>query len=404
MTKTRSGTGDDAIGRTAPSNNSLIPREFVWILLLALLLIAGLVIAPTLSNAVYRNDPVAFAERSRPLLDGQLPYFDYEFEHLPLAIVPMGLAALIESLTSVGYTLVFWLLMSGILFGIAISVNRIGHQIGVKDGALRWVMLTAGLLPFLAFRVDALSVLLVLVALTLAIGGSDRRSAWAMGAAIAAKGWPIVLVVIDWWRGKRQRAVITVAATGVIGFGLTLLPLFRQGRSFFGVHIETFSGALIALTRVIAGNDAQAAVAAGASYVEVGRWAMVLNILLGLSLGLFAVRVIRDKFSWPRAIELVGVATVALMLLSPLLSAQFIVWITPFAALSSNRRVRIGIAAAAALTGVFVTFWYMETWWWWSVIVARNVFLLGTGWIWAIHLNTRSSSAKADSSSAEATE
>ncbi|MDX2344409.1 MAG: hypothetical protein QNL12_12130, partial [Acidimicrobiia bacterium] len=70
-----------------------VPREFVWVLLLTLVLVVGLA-AAALPWAVYRNDPIAFADRSRPFLDGQLPYVDFEFEHLPLAFLPMLAAAL----------------------------------------------------------------------------------------------------------------------------------------------------------------------------------------------------------------------------------------------------------------------------------------------------------------------
>jgi hypothetical protein len=212
--------------------------------------------------------------------------------------------------------------------------------------------------------------------------GRSRDSAWATGAAIASKGWPIVLAVIDWWRGERRRATITVGATLAGVAVLTTFPLFRSGREFFGVHIETVTGAAIALVRTVRGVPTGVGVAAGASYVEVGSWAVATNLLIGAALGLLGLRVLARPFSWKRAVDLIGVLTIAVMLVSPLLSAQFIIWITPFAAVSTNRRVRIGAAAAAFLTGVFVTFWYIDSWWWWAVIVARNGFLLWTGWVW----------------------
>lgn len=367
-------------------DKGLIPKEFVWVLLLALALIIGVVIASTWPEAVYKNDPIAFAERSRPLLEGKLPYLDFEFEHLPLAIIPMLLTAVIELVVPIHYTLIFWLLMSAVLFGIGNLLNRIGRQLDVEDAALHWVLISWALLPLLAFRVDALSVLLILVAVTLAIAGDDRKAGWAMAGAIAAKGWPIVLAVLDWWRGKKRRAVLTVGLTAAGVIGLTMFPLFRSGRSFFGVHIETCTGALIALVRIVSGSSTQVDVVAGASYVAVGSWAMAVNALLGLSLSVYAIRVMRTSFDWHRAVDLIGVLTIALMLLSPLLSAQFVIWMTPFAALSSSSKVRAGAAAAAVLTGVFVTFWFMDSWWWWAVIVARNLFLVWTGWSWARHL------------------
>lgn len=360
-----------------------IPREFVWVLLLTLILVVGLFIASNWHHAIHKNDPTAFAERSRPLLEGSLPYVDYEFEHLPLAIVPMALTAVLEELLGgVHYTLLFWLVMSGILVGVGYLTEGLGKRLGVADAALRWVLISFALLPLVVFRVDALSVLLTLLAVTWAMDGRSRDSAWATGAAIASKGWPIVLAVIDWWRGKRRRAIVTVAATLAGVAVLTTFPLFRSGREFFGVHIETVTGAATALVRSLRGVPTEVGIAAGASYVEVGSWAVATNLLIGAALGVLGLRVLTKPFSWQRAVDLIGVLTIAVMLVSPLLSAQFIIWITPFAAVSTNRRVQIGAAAAAFLTGVFVTFWYIESWWWWALIVARNGFLLWTGWVW----------------------
>ncbi len=377
---------DDSGGSAVRIGNLSVPREFVWVLLLTLVLVVGLSVASS-PWAVYRNDPIAFADRSRPFLDGQLPYIDFEFEHLPLAFIPMLASALLETVLPIHYTVIFWLLMSGVLFGCGVVLNRIGREVGVADAALRWVVISWAVLPLLSFRLDALSVLLTLIALLCAIVGKHRKSAWAMAGAIAAKGWPIVLSVVDWWRGERRRAAATVALTTIGVLGLAMFPMFRSGRSFSGVHIETFTGALIALIRTLSGSSTEVSFAAGASYVEAGVWALVVNVLIGLSLGIYALRVLGTRFDWRRAIDLLGVLTIALMLLSPLLSAQFVIWVTPFAALSSSSRVRMGVAAAALLTGVFVTFWFMESWWWWAVIVARNVILLWTGWSWAQHLS-----------------
>jgi len=371
----------------APSDRGLIPREFRWALLLAALLVVGLIVAINWPYAIHRNDPLAFAERSRPLLEGQLPYFDYEFEHLPLAIVPMGITAVVEkALGNVHYTLVFWMLMSGVLFAIGSQTNRLGRRLGIDDAALRWVVISGALLPLIAFRVDALSVLLIVLTVTLAIDRRNTASGWALAGAIAAKGWPIVFAVVYWWQGKRRRALLTVALTVVGAAALAMLPGFRSGRSFSGVHIETVTGAAIALSRILFGSSARTFVAAGASYVEVGKWALAINALIGLTLAAYALRVLRTRFRWDRAVDLIGVLTIAVMLLSPLLSAQFIIWITPFAALSKNSRVRAGAAGTAYLTGVFVTFWVIDAWWWWAIIVARNAVLVGTGWYWARHM------------------
>ena len=372
--------------REAPAREKLIPDEFVWIILLAVVLVVGVFVASNWHHAIHKADPTAFAERSRPLLDGSLPYLDYEFEHLPLAILPMAATAVIESVVDVHYTLIFWAIMSVVLVGVGHFTNKLGDLLGIEDAALRWVLISWALLPLLAFRVDALSLLFTLLALTFVISKRESASAWAMGAAIATKGWPIVLVAVDWWRGKRRRAVVTVGATmsGVVI--LSSFPLFRAGREFFGVHIETVTGSAVVLGRLLRGLPMQTDIAAGATYVEVGAWAMAVNLIIGLVIGVLGLRALTREFTWAGAVDLVGVLTIAVMLVSPLLSAQFIIWFTPFAAVSTSKRVRAGAAGTALLTGVFVTFWYFDATWWWALIVARNGFLIWTGWVWSRHL------------------
>jgi len=363
---------------------NLLRREFRWALLLMAILVVGLLVASNWDHSVLKNDPTAFAARTHQVLEGRIPYVDFEFEHLPVALAPMLAAGLLEKvLGNVHYTLLFWLVMSLVLFEIGIVLNRLGRQLGQADVALRWVAMSWAVLPLAAFRVDAVSVLLTLLALSLLLAGNEKGSAWATGTAIAAKGWPIVLSVVDWWRGKRVRAALTVAITIAGVAVLASFPLFRSGREFFGVHIETATGSIVGLVRSLTGSSLRSEVTAGASYIEVGKWALALNGVLGIALGLSALRSLRNPFSWERAIDLIGVLTIAVMFVSPLLSAQFVLWITPFAALTASRRVRFGTAAAAVLTGVLVVFWYFDSSWWWGVIVARNAALMWTGWTWS---------------------
>ncbi len=351
------------------------------------MLVVGLAMAVTLSFTILDRDAAAYASRAHHMLNGELPYVDFEFEHLPLAVIPVLFTGMIERLIGGDtYAIVLWAVMGGILFGVAGAVNRLGRQVGIADGAVRWLKISWAIIPLMAYRLDALSVLLAVAALSFAVEGRDRRSAWALGAGIAAKGWPIVLIVTDWWRNRRLRAVTTVIATGAAGLVLLTFPLFRSGREFFGVHLETVTGAFTVLARMRAGLDPQVANAAGASYVEIGLWAPAVNAAIGLAIGISALRILRADFNWRRAIELTGVLTISVMLLSPLLSAQFVFWITPFAALSSSEKVRVGTTVSVILTGLFTVFWLSSHLWWSAIVVARNIALMWTGWVWTKHL------------------
>lgn len=354
-----------------------------WVTLLAAVVIVGLLLAAVLPHSVMKNDPSFYAERIAPLFEGKLPYFQFDFEHLPLAIVPMAFAELIERTSGYSnYPIIFWALMSALMFAIAYYVGRLGRLLGIARSARRWVVIAAGVIPLVTFRVDGLSLLLALMALTFMIEGAARPAAWALAGGIAAKGWPVIIAIADWWRGRRRRAVLTVALTAIGGLALLTIPGFTSGRSFSGIHIETLSGSLVGLFRTATTSSAQTVLNAGASYVEVGAWAPILNALVGLSLGIAVLRLIRDEFAWDKAIGVLGVSIIALLLASPLLSAQFIIWLTPFAALSRDKRISFGAGVIALLTGVIVMFWHMDTVWWWSVIAIRNLALIWLGWLW----------------------
>ncbi len=373
--------------RSTPEQDAAQNHRFAnstgWAVLLAMVVILGLVLAAVLPDSVMKNDPSFYADRIAPLFQGKLPYFQFEFEHLPLAIVPMALAGAVERATGYSnYPIIFWALMSAVMFAIAYYVERVGRLLGLVGSARRWVLVAAGVIPLVTFRVDGLSLLLALMALYFMIRSADRPAAWALGAAIAAKGWPVILAVADWWSGRRRRAVLTVGITAVGGLALLTIPGFTSGRSFTGIHIETLSGSLVGLFRTATTSSARTVLNAGASYVEVGAWAPFLNAVVGLSLGLVALKLVRGEFAWDKAVGLLGVLIIALMLASPLLSAQFIIWVTPFAALSRDRRISLGAGAIALLTGIIVMFWHMDTVWWWSVIVVRNLGLVGLGWFW----------------------
>jgi hypothetical protein len=362
-------------------------REHRWALALLAIAVAGLVVAGHWRYSLLEEDAFWFSQHSSKMLAGQIPYIDFEFEHLPFAIVPMLVTGLLSKALGTPYAPILWLVMTAVLYAVGVLVNKVGNQLGVANAAHSWLKVSWALIPLAVFRLDAVSVLLTLMALYLLLVNRENVSALAMGAAIVAKGWPIVLSVIDWWRGKKARAVITLAATCVGAAALLSLPLFRTGREFFGVHTETVTGAAVALWRLATGEPLQSGVAAGAIYIEVGAWALFVNLVLGITLAVKGIRRVQGEFDWRHAMDLMGVLTIALMLASPLLSAQFIFWVTPFAALSASKRARLGTTIAVVLTGMYITTWLSSQAWWWGIVVVRNIVLLWTGWTWSKYLS-----------------
>ncbi len=95
--------------------------------------------------------------------------------------------------------------------------------------------------------------------------------------------------------------------------------------------------------------------------------------LVGAALG-----VLRSSYRVDRSVAMTGAFVVALLVMSPLLSPQFVLWVLPFAALTSDRRTwRLGLAASA-LSFVLIAYWRAMSegaLWWWLLLNVRNLLL-----------------------------
>jgi hypothetical protein len=218
-------------------------------------------------------------------------------------------------------------------------------------GALAWgwgrriavVYLVIGLpfllLPFVYFRVDLLSVAMAVWGLALA-----RRSRLVAGGAlfalaVFAKLWPLAL--LPWFVVHRKwRALATTVATGAIGAtawfawsgtdGVAQVVTFRHAR---GWQVESLLGGFAHLV-----TDAPTRIESGA--VRVGSspgWASAVLgvVLVALVSGIW----VRSVHARDRSVQLAdGVvpltAICVVLLCSPLLSPQYLMWLMPFAAIA----------------------------------------------------------------------
>lgn len=322
------------------------------------------------------------------LFSGELPYVDFDFEHLPLSIVPMAAAQAVSELTGIPFSYPFMVLMLAAVFFTGVLVVRIGGRLGVEDAGLRFVVMATPMLLIIPFRVDALSVLLAVSAVYYASTERERASFASAAGGVLAKGWPVVLAAADWWRLRRGRAVVLLAFTAVVGGAMLSLPGFRAGRDFVGVHQETLTGSLVVVWRLLLGDSAGIVDSAGAVYVATGRWSVALNLAIGAGVGLAAITVIRRSFTWAGGIALTGALTYAVLLGSPLLSTQFLMWPIPFVALTGGTRSRWLLTSAALASVVLTMTWSPFALWWHSGWLIRNVLLLAAAVSFVVDLRT----------------
>lgn len=353
----------------------------VWPGLVALAAFLGYLATPLLPNSVLASDARIYADRVDSILDGNLPYFDVLYEHLPLGLPPMLAPRLVPgSERSFVYVLIFGLIMVACLILLGRAVGKLADDAGTAGGAERWAALALPLVPLVAFRLDPLPTLLAVVALRLAFARAGWGSMWAGIGAIAAKGWPVVLAPIEWWAGRRRQAMVWAVFAVALGGGLLLTPGFQEGRDFSGIHLETVAGSVIALVSSLFGSGADLAVAAGATYVAAPTWVLAVGPALAATLLWGTRRLWRAEPGPGSGARLAGVLTLALLLASPLLSAQFLLWLTPWLIFFGGRRLPRLFVGVGLVTLGLLAFWGPANVWWQLALAGRNLLLLAVAW------------------------
>lgn len=349
----------------------------VWPLALVAMGIFGYVTRTIAARSVLAADPVLFLDRVRPIFNGELPYFDTLYEHLPLALPVMVLPRLVPGGdTNAVYVAGFGVLMMICLILTGMAMARVASSAGVPSGDVRWATLAAPLVPLVAFRIDPLATVLAVAAFLLSFVVVSTRGLWVGLAAIAAKGWPVVLAPVEWWAGRRRRAITFVGFAAVLAGGLLLTPGFQEGRDFSGIQLETIAGSILVWLRSVAGADSGLFTAAGAAYVE----APPVMLLVGLALAsttLWLTRSIwRREVTVVHAAQAVGIVTAALLLFSPLLSAQFLLWLTPWLVFFPAGRSQPLFVLLGGVTLVLLLQWAPNNLVWQTGLLVRNGLLL----------------------------
>lgn len=170
---------------------------------------------------------------------------------------------------------------------------------------------------------------------------ADGTFALLVMAGAMIKIWPALLVVAAVAIGRRTAAAAAIAATGVaggvwllmVGAGLGPVDQVLSLRGATGWHVESLPGTLISL---FGDGDARLELNAfrigtlNDSLVTAGR---VIALAVIAALAIVGARARTAKPTTERfALVMIG-AVAALVVTAPLLSPQFLLWLTPWAAL-----------------------------------------------------------------------
>lgn len=325
------------------------------------------------------GDPSLYEQISDGILDGAVPYIDLTVEHLPVMLVPIVGVGGIARVTGVDYASL-WPLVT--IAAVMASVLVAGALSLTDRYQARFAVAVVPMLPLVIYRLEVFVVLLVLVALVANERGRNVAGAAWTFAATLAKGWPIVLFTLPFRRAAVRVAVIGTALSVSALAVVAMLPGFREGRAFTGIHAETIVGNLVLVARHVAGVDLGLVGAAGATYVEAPAIAVVVNAAIGIAFGLVAVVAVFRTTDLAALVRICGLATLAIVLASPLFSAQFVFWLTPFTPLLAPTGRRVAFAAGA-LSMLVTAFWNPLEAWWAAEVAVRNAVVVALAVIWA---------------------
>jgi Glycosyltransferase family 87 len=334
----------------ASSDRRWLERADAIPLILMVILWAGaLALAPSQSR---RGDVLRFYQ----IAHGGTPYSEQEVEYPPLE------TALVLVLGSTSQTGTVWLV--ALTNAIAtIWCWRVLRRSWSPEVGRLFLWFALPLQIFMPFRVDTVSVLLAVWGIAIAQRDREAAGGGLLGGAVLFKLWPIVLVPVFVIRKRRTALVTTIAVTvgGALvwagAFGLGAVRQVETYRGATGWQIESVFGAVYRyLTHAPIRIEAGAARVGETTGVEVFGLRLASLLLVALA-WIAASRRSVDPAGGP---ALASVASV--LLLSPVASPQYVMWLLPWAAITASERrsvdVRVfAVGAAVTASAVFAIYW-----------------------------------------------
>jgi Glycosyltransferase family 87 len=313
---------------------------------------------------------------------GLVPYRDFPFEYPPGALPALVLPALLtESLDA--YRAVFVAELAAIGAAAVLALDWGLRRSGAGDRDRTIALAVVAVLPVLLggvilTRFDLLPAALVAAAAALMVGGRLRAAALVVGAGIAVKLYPAVLVpvlaIAAWRRGGRREAAIVVglaiapAALVYVPF-LVLAPdgvLDSFGRQLGRpLQIESLGAGVLLALHHAAGMSLDWSSGSGSQNLTgtaAGAVAVIQGIAQLAALVLVWVAFARGPATPERVLRYGAASVVSFVALSKVLSPQFIVWLVLLVPLVGGPRRRTALALTAlacALTAV----WFPARYW-----------------------------------------
>ncbi|HMI99871.1 MAG TPA: glycosyltransferase 87 family protein [Gaiellaceae bacterium] len=327
-------------------------------------------------------DTPVYERYGSALDDGQVPYRDFALEYPPGALPVFALPAL-GAAGSETFRVRFEALMAffgeALIVCVAIALVALGAGRRRLLGALGFVSVAPlALGPVVLSRFDLWPTALVAAAVAALVSGRLRLGHVALGAAVAAKLYPVVLVPIAvayvWRReGRREALVCAAALTAVVALVfLPFLVLAPDGlwhslwnQASRPLQIESLGAGLLLVAHHVFGTAVTMESSHGSQNLAGSApdaLAAAQSLLQIAALIAVWILFVRGPAGRDRLVEASGAALVAFIVGGKVLSPQFLIWLIPVIPLVRGRR---GLSAAGLLGAALVLtqLWFPYRYW-----------------------------------------
>jgi uncharacterized membrane protein len=324
-------------------------------------------------------DTGLYAEYAQKMLDGEVPYRDFSLEYPPGALLAFLAPTIAGSYVG---TFEFWMLLLGCATVALVAYTLIAA--GASPRALYGGVALVGISPLLLgpvilSRFDLWPVVLVSGALAAVVGGRPRLGFGVLGAAVAVKLYPVVLLPLAllyvWSRRGRREAFIglgifEVAILAIVGPFALIAPdgvlesVTRQTER--PLQLESLGSAVLLAAHRMHGYDDALVVSTHGSQNLSGplpdTLATVQTVVQALAVvAVWLVFARSDR--GPVAFLVASAAAVtAFVAFGKVLSPQFMIWLLPLVPLVVLRRgvLQLGLFAASL---VVTQLWFPGRYW-----------------------------------------
>ena len=324
-------------------------------------------------------DIPVYASYGTTIEDGAVPYRDIRPEYPPGALPAFVVPALLSD-DEQGFRNVFEDLMA--LFGVAIVLLTAVALRGVgasRERTVAALALVAGFPLLLGSvvltRFDLYPAALVAAAIAALVHRRDRLGFGLLGAAVAVKLYPAVLVPIALgyvWRrrGRREALVCLALCAGVVALAyvpfLVVAPdgvahsLARQLSR--PLQIESLGSALYLAAHHLVGLDVEMRSGHGSQNLYATGTAVTAVLLSLVQIAVLVWIWLRRPVTNEELVRWCAAALVAFVALGKVLSPQFLIWLVPAVPLVGGLRgLRASVLLALAL--VLTQLWFPSRYW-----------------------------------------